>query len=632
MAKYLYNVSTTKKILALVLIMSIFISMVGWMGLQYLDSAKQEINTMYEKRVLPIQSLNAMQNYSRQMENELMRIMRPGDETPSADTYASVQKIQQEMIDTLKTLQSKQNDAKEQQMLQTLEKQLNNFSNADVMKQVQAGGSGIGQPPAQGGNGQQQTGSQAASQASGTQTQSSGAQAQASGTQAQASSGTQAAGSQTQASNGQNEPSALQNDEDNPFQQVSDQIVKLAKYNAQKAEETNQTIQKHTKEAARQLIFTLIGAVLIALAIGWYVSRLIAVPIKRIAAVAKEVEDGNLQEIEVNHKRKDEIGLLENSINEMIKSLRSVISQAGGTAEAVTDLSSQLQANSGQASQASEEIAAATGVIHQGMERQLQEVSEAFAALAEVSAAIGRVTAGSDEANHLTMVSDEKVRLGKAKIDESVLTMRSVNDKTMESARRIQDLEAKVGQIDEIIEWISSIAGQTNLLALNASIEASRAGEQGRGFAVVAGEVKKLAESTKEASLRVSEMIRGIQQDTESVTGLIQTNAREVNIGLGHAEQAGLLFDGIQTNATAVAEEMNHISSIVQEINASSEQVVQNMQTLLETTKSSAAESEAVAASTQQSMSTMQEIHAAAEYLEHEAVKLKGWLDRFHLQ
>lgn len=68
-------------------------------------------------------------------------------------------------------------------------------------------------------------------------------------------------------------------------------------------------------------------------------------------------------------------------------------------------------------------------------------------------------------------------------------------------------LRATIADLREIVNSISGIAGQTNLLALNATIEATRAGDAGRSFAVVAGEVKRLANDTKAATERVSEML-----------------------------------------------------------------------------------------------------------------------------
>lgn len=113
------------------------------------------------------------------------------------------------------------------------------------------------------------------------------------------------------------------------------------------------------------------------------------------------------------------------------------------------------------------------------------------------------------------------------------------------AVQHIADLTGAVGHIEErlgsfstllrqiggVATSIERIAKQTRLLSLNAGIEAARAGEAGRGFAVVAGEVKSLAEETRAATDRISDIVRALG---DQIDGLISESG-EATRHAGHA-------------------------------------------------------------------------------------------------
>ena len=176
--------------------------------------------------------------------------------------------------------------------------------------------------------------------------------------------------------------------------------------------------------------------------------------------------------------------------------------------------------------QAKQTLEAGTQNLSAAAAEILAAVSEHTASASQQSAAVNQVTATVSEAQassqqsaakamEVSELAQDAMRVGQEGADSvaNILAgMQDIRTKVEGIARNILALSEQTQQIGDIITTVTDIADQSNILAINAAIEAAKAGDQGKGFAVVAGEVRNLAEQSKQATAKVRSILGDIQK------------------------------------------------------------------------------------------------------------------------
>jgi methyl-accepting chemotaxis protein len=258
-----------------------------------------------------------------------------------------------------------------------------------------------------------------------------------------------------------------------------------------------------------------------------------------------------------------EFDKLSNNVNKLGNSLQDLIRNVVEVVEAVSVASNQISINSNTVATASQEQSSQAEEIATAIEQMARTVMENA----------DNASSTSDEAK----TNGNIARDGGEIVAQTVLKMQDIATVVSQSASNIQKLGESGKQIGQIISVIEEIADQTNLLALNAAIEAARAGEQGRGFAVVADEVRKLAERTTEATKQISNMIKGVQNETESAVTIMNKGNQEVNLGIQFADKAGQSLSNIVNSTNKVIEMIMHIAAASEEQSATTEEIAKNI-------------------------------------------------------
>lgn len=165
-----------------------------------------------------------------------------------------------------------------------------------------------------------------------------------------------------------------------------------------------------------------------------------------------------------------------------------------------------------------------------------KRVFETFAANTKnISSLVDKLKSLSDETMNISKNTEKQVNQSISFSQKEHEAIASNADKMLVLRQKIQmiaelilELSEHSQQIGNTISVVDDIAEQTNMLALNAAVEAARAGEHGKGFAVVAGEIRKLADESKQAITKITSLTSNIQYTTNSTVMATEEGSKEI--------------------------------------------------------------------------------------------------------
>jgi methyl-accepting chemotaxis protein len=315
---------------------------------------------------------------------------------------------------------------------------------------------------------------------------------------------------------------------------------------------------------------SLIGLLIVAVT-GVAIHRSITRPLAEFQRFVTAVGEGDLTQVS-NLEGGDELGLLAQSLNRMVAGLKEVALQTrGATANLNSAVIEILASVKQQAASAAEQAAAC-----QETNATMQQVSQSCFQMSERAKQVLASAEATSAASHSGMET----------VQNTNRSIESIREQAEAVSENVITMSERTQMVGEVVATANDIAEQSHLLALNAAIEAAAAGEHGRSFSVVAGEIKNLADQSKEATVQAKSILGDIQKGINSSVMLTEEVVKRVELGKRQSEHAALaireMTTSIEQSVQAFQQIMagtnqqqigfEHVMQAVRDIGQSSEQ------------------------------------------------------------
>ena len=390
---------------------------------------------------------------------------------------------------------------------------------------------------------------------------------------------------------------------------------------------------QNTEKQANNLLFIVIGSMLLTMIFGFLIMRSITKPTNKLTQVVHRLSEGEF-DARVEVTGKDEFSRLGSAFNTLLddremtlqatdkqhKELNQSIFQllqavaelsernltvratvtedaTGPVADAINLLAEETSATLSQVKNIALEVNTASQRVNTHLmsvnKLAMQEQEQAIETAEQMDHMLQRLDGIANTAAQTNLMADETtVTTKKAheSVSETLNGMSDIRETVQETGKRIKQLGERSQEISHVIEIINTIAERTTVLALNASMQATAAGEAGRGFSIIAEEIQHLAESSRESTGQISTLVRNIQQETNTTIATMDKTIEQVVNGSVKAEDAATQMKEVLETTSQLVEAVNHIAKTSREQVGITEVLKHKAESILKSTQSTGQE------------------------------------------
>ncbi|MCL6602580.1 MAG: methyl-accepting chemotaxis protein [Paenibacillus sp.] len=388
-------------------------------------------------------------------------------------------------------------------------------------------------------------------------------------------------------------------------------------------------------KAAKPILFTTYMAAgvaaLLAVFLGMWMVRMIARPLARLKDLMVEGAKGDLS-VRTEYVSKDEIGQLSASFNMMMERITELVAQTTETAREVLETAGELGDASRKTAISAKEIAAATEEIAGGAGSLALEAERGSDLTELISSQMVTVISANQEMDIAARGVGEASERGATQLKGLLEQTGRTGEMTGALVERVNNLKETVFSVIKVLDVMKNITQQTNILSLNATIEAARAGEAGRGFMVVAGEVRQLADQSKQSIALVAGITDKIMAEMNETVAVLSEVAPLFKEQMNSVKSTSDIFVSVQGQMNEFITSLESVTDSINSLNHSQGVLSEAMGNVSAVAEESSATSQEVASLSSEQQNVSVHLVTLSGKLESASTQLKEKLSLFTIE